>query len=171
MKKFISLVILALALVSAVVHANGNGGMLQPSVPSHSYQPYQPSSDFNMSGNVSGSTNGYANANGTPGGRYETYSTGEADSFLDMKSTQTEFGSGTNCGTNCADNFAQIKSSFHGKHESGAFASDSGGDGSSSIAHTVSGVGFDGHTAIETNGFGHHNGDWNHGHYDNTHHH
>ena len=159
MKKFISLLIfvVAFAFVSTV-HANG--GMLQPSVPVYSQQPH---SGFDMHGHVNGWTSGRANADGLGSGpgTHETYSTGESDSFLSMESVQTEYGPGTPCQSGCGDNFAEIHAGFKGKHESGAFSSNSGGDGSSSIAHTVSGVGFDGHTAIDKGDY-HHHGDWDH---------
>ena len=160
MKKFISLFIFVVAFtLVSVVHANGDG-MLRPSVPVYSQQPH---SEFNMHGHINGWTNGRANADGSGSGpgTHETYSTGESDSFLNMESVQTEFGSGTNCGANCADNFARIESGFIGSHQSGAFSSNSGAEGSSSIAHTGSGVGFNGHTAIGTGDY-HHHGDWGH---------
>ena len=165
MKKFISFIIFALSLsfVSAVY---ATGGVLQPSVPSYTQKPYQPSQGFDMSGHVSGWTNGRSKADGFGDGVgvHETYSTGESDSFLNMESVQTEFGPGTPCGVNCEDNFARIESGFAGKHESGAFSSNSGVDGAGSFANTRSGVGFDGHTSIDTGDSGHHYDDWGHDH-------
>lgn len=158
-KAFLSLVsVLFLASVSFTVSAQ----QLTPQRPNHTSYPESPG--FDMFGRVSGWTNGKAKADGSGDGLgiHETYSTGESDSYLDMESVQTECGPGTPCQAGCGDNYAEIHAGSKGKHESGAFSSNFGADGASSLASTRSGVGLDSHTAIDTDGSGHHHDDWGH---------
>ena len=132
-------VLYVIAVFSLLIAAFAQAQMLAPATPS-----------WSTSGFVDGGTYGDANAGGIEGGTYQTYSTGDSDSWLNMESVQTEFGTNTPCSVNCEDSFARIESGFDGHHQSGAFASFSGNVPASSIAGTASFVEFEGHTSIQT---------------------
>ena len=129
--------------------------MLTPQIPSYTNYPATaappPIEGFTTTGYVNGWTQGEAEAFGTGGiSDYQTYSTGTSDSTLDMNSVNTVYGPDTPCSVGCGDNFAEIHAEFRGKHESGAFSSNTGTgpEGTSSFAGTESFIGLEGFSDI-----------------------